>query len=95
MSVYHVNLLCRRLVLDPIFRAVMQSDPVSAMADMELTEQERSAILSGDVAQLFRGGANAFLLGHLCRFGICGLDVPSYNERMRAVKVDEVGRPLP
>ena len=39
-------------------------------------------------------GANAFLMGYLARFEVCGLNVGSYNERMRAVKVDDIGQPV-
>jgi hypothetical protein len=33
-------------------------------------------------------------MGYLARFEVCGLNIASYNERMRAVKVDEIGRPV-
>ena len=39
-------------------------------------------------------GVNAFLMNYLPRFEVCGLNQQSYNERMRAVKVDEVGQPV-
>jgi len=39
-------------------------------------------------------GANAFLMNYLARFEVCGLNTASYNERMRAVKVDEIGQPV-
>ena len=32
---------------------------------------------------------------YLARFEVCGLNLKAYNERMRAVKVDEVGCPVP
>ena len=59
----------------------------------DLTDEERSALIGGDVGKLFRMGANAFLMGYLPRFEVCGLNVESYNQRMRAEKVDELGRP--
>ena len=61
------------------------------MAGKDLTDEEREALLVGDVGKLFRLGANAFLMGYLPRFEVCGLNMQNYNERMRAVKVDELG----
>jgi hypothetical protein len=34
-------------------------------------------------------------MNYLARFEVCGLNLKTYNERMRAVKVDEVGCPVP
>ena len=39
-------------------------------------------------------GANGFLMGYLARFEVCGLNVETYNQRMRAVNVDEIGQPV-
>jgi hypothetical protein len=33
-------------------------------------------------------------MNYLPRFEVCGLDAATYNERMRAVKVDEIGQPV-
>ena len=51
-------------------------------------------LLAGDVGTLYRMGANAFLMNYLARFEVCGLNAANYNERMRAVKVDEIGQPV-
>ena len=84
MSVYAVNHLCRELLRNHSFRAAMQADPVKAIEGKSLTPQERDAILSGDVATLYRMGVNSFLMGYLCRFEVCGLTLPVYNERIRS-----------
>ena len=84
MSVYAVNHLCRELLRDHAFRAAMQADPAKAIEGKSLTPQERDAILSGDVATLYRMGVNSFLMGYLCRFEVCGLTLPVYNERIRS-----------
>ncbi len=84
MSIYNVNYLCRELLRDHGFRAAMKADPAAALKAYALTEQERAALLAGDVAALYRMGANAFLLGYLCRFEVCGLTLPVYNERIRS-----------
>jgi len=39
-------------------------------------------------------GINAFLMGYLARFEVCGLNVEIYNQRMRAVTVNEIGEPV-
>jgi hypothetical protein len=94
MSVFAVNYLCREVLRDHAFRAAMKADPAKALAPLDLTDDERRALIAGDVGTLFRMGVNGFLMGYLARFEVCGLNVQSYNERMRAVKVDEIGQPV-
>jgi hypothetical protein len=94
MSIYAVNYLCREVLRDHAFRAAMKADPANALAPLDLTDDERRALIVGDVGALFRLGANGFLMGYLARFEVCGLNVQVYNERMRAVKVDEIGQPV-
>jgi hypothetical protein len=94
MSIFAVNYLCREVLRDHAFRTAMKADPGKALAPLDLTDGERRALVAGDVGTLFRLGANGFLMGYLARFEVCGLNVEVYNERMRAVKVDEVGRPV-
>jgi hypothetical protein len=94
MSVFAVNHLCREVLRDHAFRAAMKADPAKALAPLDLTDAERSALLAGDVGALFRMGVNAFLMNYLARFEVCGLDAGNFNERMRAVKVDEIGQPV-
>lgn len=84
MSVYTVNHLCRELLRDHAFRAAMKADPAAALAKLDLTDEERRALLAGDVAMLYRMGVNTFLMGYLPRFEVCGLNVPLYSERIRA-----------
>lgn len=83
MSIYNVNYLCRELLRDHAFRAAMKADPATAVQKYDLTDEERRALLAGDVAKLFKLGANGFLLGYLCRFEVCGLDLKTYNDRIR------------
>jgi hypothetical protein len=94
MSIFAVNHLCREVLRDHTFRAAMKSDPAKALAPLDLSDDERRALLAGDVGALYRMGVNAFLMNYLARFEVCGLDVKIYNQRMRAVKVDEVGQPV-
>jgi hypothetical protein len=94
MSIFAVNHLCREVLRDHAFRAAMKTDPAKALAPLELTDEERRALVAGDVGLLYRMGVNAFLMGYLARFEVCGLNVETYNQRMRAVQVDELGRPV-
>ena len=94
MSIFNVNYLCREVLRDHAFRAAMKADPKAALAPLDLTADERNALLAGDVGALYRMGVNGFLMGYLARFEVCGLNVQNYNERMRAVEVDEIGRPV-
>jgi Aromatic-ring-opening dioxygenase LigAB, LigA subunit len=89
MSVYNVNYLCREVLRDHAFRAAMKADPAKAIAGYDLTAEEREALLAGDVAKLYRLGVNAFLMGYLSRFEVCGLTMPIYNERIRSAAVDK------
>lgn len=85
MSIYAVNRMCHQLMHDKNWRHAMQTGPERAIATLELTDEEREAVLAGDVGKLYLLGANAFLLGYLTRFQVLGLALPVYNERMRAV----------
>lgn len=94
MSIFAVNYLCREVLRDHAFRAAMKADPAQALTQLDLTDEERHALLAGDVGMLYRMGVNGFLMGYLARFEVCGLNVETYNQRMRAVKVDEIGQPV-
>jgi hypothetical protein len=85
MSIYFVNAICNRTVHDHAFRAAMKADPAAAIAEYELTGAERAALLDGQVGTLAKMGAHTFLLGHLTRYGLVGLDDRLYGERMRAI----------
>lgn len=84
MSVYAVDHLCRQTLRDPAFREAMRADPRAALAGLPLTDRERNALVGGEVGELFAMGANAFLLGYLVRFGLLGLTIDSYREKLRA-----------
>ena len=84
LSTYAVNHLCRQTLRDPAFREAMRSDPRAATAGLALTEQEREAVVNGEVGELHRMGANTFLLGYLVRFGLLGLTLETYRARLRA-----------
>ena len=82
MSVLELDRLCRETLRDHAFRKAMQTDPEAAIARYRLTPEEKRALLAGDVVALHRMGVNDFLMGYLARFGICGLNIQLYSERI-------------
>jgi hypothetical protein len=86
MSVYAINKLCRDALRDHRFREALKHDPVATIAPLDLTEDERSALLGGDVARLYNWGCHPFLLAYLTRWELFGLTAAVYSERIRAVR---------
>jgi hypothetical protein len=86
MSLYAVDKLCRRVVIDPGFAAALREDPQAALlsATPPLSERERELLAAGDVGALGRMGANFFLLHQLGRMELFGLTLALYAERIRA-----------
>ena len=83
MNTYLIHTLCRRVLHDRDFRRFILEAPEAAVSSMPFSADERSALLSGDVARLYRAGALAFLLLILSRFEVFGLELPIFNRRMR------------
>ncbi len=86
MSVYAVNKLCRDALHDRTFREALRTDPAAAISPLDLSEDERKALLTGDVAWLFEHGCHPFLLAYLTRWDLFGLTVPVYSERIRKAR---------
>jgi Aromatic-ring-opening dioxygenase LigAB, LigA subunit len=86
VSAYEVGKFCRDCLRDIELRELAQRDPSKALDRYHLTDGEKSALLAGDVGQLYTLGSSAFLLSYLPRWKIFGLDVESYSERMRAAR---------
>ena len=86
MSVYAINKLCHDALHDLAFREALKRDPAAAIAPLALTEEERKALLTGDVARLYQWGCHPFLLAYLTRWDLFGLTVPVYSERIRSLQ---------
>jgi hypothetical protein len=86
VSVYAINKICYRALHDVAFREAVKRDPAAAIADLPLTDEERQALLAGDVGRLYEWGVHPLLMGHLTRFGLFGLTVMTYSERIRAAR---------
>ena len=91
MSVYAVNKVCYRVVHDPPFRQLLAEDAEAALraAHPSLGENELEALLAGDVGTLSRMGASDFMLHNLGRFGVLGLDLTIFAERIRSAYREE------
>lgn len=83
MNAYLVHRLCRQVLHDETFRTRIREDPAATVTAMPFDEVTRAALLTGDVGLLHRRGASGFLLLILSRFEIFGLDLPTFNRRMR------------
>jgi hypothetical protein len=85
MSVYALNKICHDALHDVAFREAVKRDPAAAIASLSLTDEERKALLAGEVARLYQWGCHPFLLGILTRWELFGLTVQIYSERIRTV----------
>ena len=81
MSLYAIHSIARRVAADPDFQASMQEAPELAIADYDLTDAERSALLTGDISTMLDWGAHGYLLSKLALAGVCQLSPPIYAER--------------
>ena len=84
MSVYQVNKVCYMADNDASFRKVLKEDPASALMPFSLTEEELAALMSGAVGRLRELGVHTFLLNHLARYDLLGVNRDNYLERLRA-----------
>lgn len=69
----------------------MKTDPASAIAERKygLTDEEKQALLAGELVTLHNLRVNDFMMGYLARFGSCGLSVPIFHEKIRScAKID-------
>lgn len=86
MSAYQVNKLCHHLYHDQAFREAIKAEPAKAIADWPLSDDERKALLSGDVKRLYEEGVHPFLLGHITRWNLFGVTPTIYAERMQGAR---------
>jgi hypothetical protein len=59
---------------------------------MELTEDERAAVLSGDVGKLYLMGVNMFILDSIARHELFGIDRNTYLAKIRGAAA-QAGNP--
>jgi hypothetical protein len=88
MSLYYVQKLLYQLNRDPAVRRRFDADRTELLADYELTDEERAAILDGDIGLLYVLGVNGQILMHYAAF--LGIEWFDYLDRMRA-GIDKYG----
>ena len=85
MTAYAINKVCWLSERDPAFRDRLRADLSAALAEFKLDPDERQALAAGDVATLFKRGGHPFLLQHLWRHGIAGLNRDLYRQRITSL----------
>jgi hypothetical protein len=95
MSLYQLNKILYLLEVDAEFLTRMKSNPAEATKSMELTDEERSALLRGDIGKLYLLGANLFILDSIARHELFGLNRESYLAAVRAAAASRSGTPIP
>lgn len=64
MSLYYVQKLLYQLNRDPRVRARFAADRDAVLEEFELTDEERTALVEGDIGRLYHFGVNGQLLMH-------------------------------
>ena len=95
MSLYQLNKILYLLEVDDEFLAKMKDNQAEATRDMELTDEERSALLRGDVGKLYLLGANLFILDSIARHELFGLNREGYLAAVRAAAASRSGKDMP
>lgn len=81
MSLYAVQKLIYNLNRDPAIRARHERDLAGLLAEYDLTEEERNAILEPDIGLLYVMGVNGQLLMHYA--ALRGFEWSAYIEAMK------------
>jgi hypothetical protein len=82
MSIYSVHKIAHLVQKDPAFRDRLRADPAAAVADFPLTDDERTAILAGDVGRLAQLGAHGYVIGAFAQQQVLGLSMANYPQRI-------------
>jgi hypothetical protein len=81
MSLYQTQKFLYHLNRDPAVQQRYRDDLPALLAHYELTDEERDAILAGDIGKLYVLGANGQLLMHFAV--LLGMPWADYLEAMR------------
>ena len=82
MSVYSIHKIAQLVRKDAEFRERLRTDPVTVIGGFRLTDEERRALLAGDVGRLAQMGAHGYLLGSLGQHNVLGLTPDTYVQRI-------------
>jgi Aromatic-ring-opening dioxygenase LigAB, LigA subunit len=83
MSVYQVNKILYLTDNDAAFRRRMKEEPEEVLKNFQLSQEEREALTSGAVGKLYQMGVHTFLLNHLYRYELFGVNRDNYLSRIR------------
>ena len=83
MSVYAINKLLYRVEREEAYRKRIQTNLDEVMSEVPLSKEEREALTRGDVRKLFDMGVHPFLLNHMPRHGLFGVNRQNYLPRIR------------
>ena len=83
MSVYQVNKILYQTDNDAAFRKRLKEEPATVLKEFRLTEEELAALTAGAVGKLFQMGVHTFLLNHLSRYELFGVNRDNYLGRIR------------
>ena len=83
MSVYQVNKLLYLTDNDAAFRERIKAEPEAVLNEFRLTNEERDALTSGAVGKLYQMGVHTFLLNHMYRWELFGVNRDNYLDRIR------------
>ncbi|HZH82164.1 MAG TPA: hypothetical protein VFD87_03405 [Phototrophicaceae bacterium] len=83
VSVYQINKLLYLTDNDPAFRKRMKEEPEKVLSEFKLTAEEHAALASGAVGKLYQMGVHTFLLNHLYRYELFGVNRDNYLSRIR------------
>ena len=81
MSLYYVQKFLYQLNRDPAAQATYMADRHAAIADFDLTDEERRALTAPDVGLLFHLGVNGQILMHFA--ALHKIEWASYLQQMR------------
>lgn len=83
MSVFQINKILYMTDNDAGFRKRMMEEPQEVLKEFKLSEEELNALTSGSVGKLYQMGVHTFLLNHLYRYELFGVNRNNYLSRIR------------
>ncbi len=83
MSIYLINKILYLTDNDAEFRKRIKANPEGTVNSFPLNEAELKALTSGDVGALYQMGVHTFMLNHLSRYELFGVNRDNYLDRIR------------
>ena len=83
MSVFQINKILYMTDNDPDFRKRMKDEPHEVLKDFKLSQEELNALTAGTVGKLYQMGVHTFLLNHMYRYELFGVNRDNYLSRIR------------